>query len=139
MAFGNDIGSQTFVAPAMAAIKRAGLTLVSNQTLDLSANTFRTEAASIANAKPSHPHRGAGSDRGLFLTELKQLNGGKMIPVIGTSATISRIGSSRSRRRSGVARWPLTSRRQPRHREQRRRSPRSPPPSTREGQGRQHG
>ena len=90
MAFGNDIGSQTFVAPAMAAIKRAGLTLVSNQTLDLSANTFRTEAASIANAKPDVILTEAlGPTEASFLTELKQLNGGKMIPVIGTSATIS--------------------------------------------------
>ncbi len=90
MAFGNDIGSQTFVAPAMAAIKRAGLTLVSNQTLDLSANTFRTEAASIAGAKPDVILTEAlGPTEASFLTELKQLNGGKMIPVIGTSATIS--------------------------------------------------
>src|SRR5450759_2780264 len=41
LAFGNDIGSQTFVQPAVAAIKAAGMTLVANQTLDLSANTFR--------------------------------------------------------------------------------------------------
>jgi ABC-type branched-subunit amino acid transport system substrate-binding protein len=90
MAFGNDIGSQTFVAPAIAAIKRAGMTLVSNQTLDLSANTFRTEAASIANAKPDVVLTEAlGPTEASFLTELKQLNGGKVIPVIGTSATIS--------------------------------------------------
>ncbi|MEO6857585.1 MAG: ABC transporter substrate-binding protein [Solirubrobacteraceae bacterium] len=90
MAFGNDIGSQTFVAPAIAAIKRAGMTLVSNQTLDLSANTFRTEAASIANAKPDVVLTEAlGPTEASFLTELKQLDGGKVIPVIGTSATIS--------------------------------------------------
>jgi ABC-type branched-subunit amino acid transport system substrate-binding protein len=90
LAFGNDIGSQTFVAPAMAAIKRAGLDLVSNQTLDLSSTTFRTEAASIANAKPDVILTEAlGPTEASFLTELKQLNGGKMIPVIGTSATIS--------------------------------------------------
>jgi ABC-type branched-subunit amino acid transport system substrate-binding protein len=90
MAFGNDIGSQTFVAPAMAAIKRAGLSLVSNQTLDLSANTFRTEAASTVAAKPDVILTEAlGPTEASFLTEVKQLNGGKMIPVIGTSATIS--------------------------------------------------
>ena len=44
LAFGNDIGSQTFVQPAIAAIKKAGMTLVTNQTLDLNATTFRTEA-----------------------------------------------------------------------------------------------
>jgi ABC-type branched-subunit amino acid transport system substrate-binding protein len=90
MAFGNDIGSQTFVAPAIAAIKRAGMTLVSNQTLDLSANTFRTEAASIVAAKPDVILTEAlGPTEASFLTEVKQLNGGKVIPVIGTSATIS--------------------------------------------------
>src|ERR1019366_6411587 len=79
LAFGNDIGSQTFVAPAIAAIKTAGMTLVANQTLDLNATTFRTEAARIVAAKPD-----------VILTEeLKQLSGGKVIPVIGTSATIS--------------------------------------------------
>ncbi|HEY5427618.1 MAG TPA: ABC transporter substrate-binding protein [Solirubrobacteraceae bacterium] len=90
LAFGNDIGSQTFVAPALAAIKKAGLTMVSNQTLDLSANTFRTEAASIIAAKPDVILTEAlGPTEASFLTEVKQLNGGKMVPVIGTSATIS--------------------------------------------------
>ena len=52
LAFGNDIGSQTFVGPALAAIKKAGMSLVANETLDLSATTFRTEAARIVAAKP---------------------------------------------------------------------------------------
>jgi branched-chain amino acid transport system substrate-binding protein len=90
LAFGNDIGSQTFIAPAIAAIKKAGLQMVSNQTLDLSASTFRTEAAKIVD---SHPDviltEALGPTEASFLTEVKQLNGGKMIPVIGTSATIS--------------------------------------------------
>jgi ABC-type branched-subunit amino acid transport system substrate-binding protein len=90
LAFGNDIGSQTFVAPAIAALKKAGMTLVSNKTLDLNANTFRTEAAAIAAAKPDVVMTEAlGPTEAAFLSELKQLNGGKMIPVIGTSATIS--------------------------------------------------
>jgi ABC-type branched-subunit amino acid transport system substrate-binding protein len=90
LAFGNDIGSQTFVAPAIAAIKKADMNLVSNQTLDLSANTFRTEAAAIAAAKPDVIMTEAlGPTEAAFLSEVKQLNGGKMIPVIGTSATIS--------------------------------------------------
>jgi ABC-type branched-subunit amino acid transport system substrate-binding protein len=90
LAFGNDIGSQTFVGPAIAAIKKAGMTLVSNQTLDLSANTFRTEAAAVAAAKPDVVLTEAlGPTEAAFLSEVKQLNGGKMIPVIGTSATIS--------------------------------------------------
>jgi ABC-type branched-subunit amino acid transport system substrate-binding protein len=90
LAFGNDIGSQTFVHPAIAAIRRAGLTLVANETLDLSASTFRTEAAAIVNAHPDAILTEAlGPPEAVFLSEVKQLNGGKMIPVIGTSATIS--------------------------------------------------
>jgi len=90
LAFGNDIGSQTFVGPAIAALKKAGLTLVANETLDLNSTTFRTEAAKIAAAKPDVVMTEAlGPTEASFLTELKQLNGGKMIPVIGTSATIS--------------------------------------------------
>jgi ABC-type branched-subunit amino acid transport system substrate-binding protein len=90
LAFGNDIGSQTFVGPAIAAIKRAGMTLVANETLDLNATTFRTEAAKIVGAKPDVIMTEAlGPTEASFLTEVKQLNGGKMIPVIGTSAAIS--------------------------------------------------
>jgi ABC-type branched-subunit amino acid transport system substrate-binding protein len=90
LAFGNDIGSQAFVQPAIAAIKKAGETLSANETLDLSATTFRTEAAAIVN---SHPDviltEALGPTDATFLSEVKQLNGGKSIPVIGTSATIA--------------------------------------------------
>jgi ABC-type branched-subunit amino acid transport system substrate-binding protein len=90
LAFGNDIGSQTFVAPAKAALKKAGISLVSNQTLDPSANTFRTEAAAVVNSHPDAIMTEAlGPTEASFLSEVKQLNGGKMIPIIGTSATIS--------------------------------------------------
>ena len=90
LAFGNDIGSQTFVGPAIAAIKKAGMTLAANETLDLNSTTFRTEAAKIVASKPDVILTEAlGPTEASFLSELKQLNGGKVIPVIGTSATIS--------------------------------------------------
>jgi ABC-type branched-subunit amino acid transport system substrate-binding protein len=90
LAFGNDIGSQTFIQPAIAAIKTAGQTLVANETLDLNATTFRTEAAKIVAAKPDVILTEAlGPPEAAFLSEVKQLNGGKLPPVIGTSATIS--------------------------------------------------
>jgi branched-chain amino acid transport system substrate-binding protein len=90
LAFGNDIGSQTFIQPAVAAIKAAGETLVANQTLDLNSTTFRTEAAKIVAAKPDVILTEAlGPPEAAFLSEVKQLNGGKLPPVIGTSATIS--------------------------------------------------
>jgi branched-chain amino acid transport system substrate-binding protein len=90
LAFGNDIGSQTFVKPAVAAIAKAGLTLVANETLDLNATTFRTEAEKIVAARPDAIMTEAlGSADPTLFAEIKQLNGGKMIPVIGTSAAIS--------------------------------------------------
>jgi ABC-type branched-subunit amino acid transport system substrate-binding protein len=89
LAFGNDIGSQTFVAPAVSAVKKAGMTLVDNETLDLHATTFRTEAAKIV---ATHPDviltEALGATAASFLSEVKQLNGGTMIPIIGTSASI---------------------------------------------------
>jgi len=89
LAFGNDIGSQTFVKPAVSAIGKAGMTLAANETLDLHATTFRTEATKIVNAHPDVILTEAlGPAEATFLSEVKQLNGGKMIPVIGTSATI---------------------------------------------------
>jgi branched-chain amino acid transport system substrate-binding protein len=90
LAFGNDIGSQTFIQPAIAALKKAGITLTTNQTLDLTATTFRTEAATIV---ASHPDaimtEALGSADPTLFQEIQQLNGGKMIPIIGTSAAIS--------------------------------------------------
>jgi len=89
LAFGNDIGSQTFVQPAIAAIPRGGMKLVANETLDLTSTTFRTEAEKIVLAHPDVILTEAlGPAEASFLSEVKQLNGGKMIPVIGTSATI---------------------------------------------------
>lgn len=89
LAFGNDIGSQTFVQPAIGAIAKAGMSLVDNETLDLQATTFRTEAAKIVAAHPDVILTEAlGATAASFLSEVKQLNGGTMIPVIGTSASI---------------------------------------------------
>jgi len=90
LAFGNDIGSQTFVQPAISAIKKAGMTMVANETLDLHATTFRTEAEKIIQAHPDAIMTEAlGSADPTLFAELKQLNGGKVIPIIGTSAAIS--------------------------------------------------
>jgi branched-chain amino acid transport system substrate-binding protein len=90
LAFGNDIGSQTFVAPAIGALKKAGITLTTNQTLDLNASTFRTEAEAIV---ASHPDaimtEALGSADPTLFGEIKQLNGGTMIPIVGTSGAIS--------------------------------------------------
>jgi ABC-type branched-subunit amino acid transport system substrate-binding protein len=90
LAFGNDIGSQTFIQPAITSIAKAGMTMTANETLDLSANTFRTEAEKIVASQPDVIFTEAlGPAEATFLSEVKQLNHGTMIPVIGTSATIS--------------------------------------------------
>jgi branched-chain amino acid transport system substrate-binding protein len=104
LAFGNDIGSQTFVPPAQAAIKKAGLTLVANETLDLKATTFRTEAEKIIQAHPDAIMTEAlGSADPTLFAEIKQLNGGKVIPIIGTSAAISPAFFQASARAIGAA------------------------------------
>ena len=125
LAFGNDIGSQTFIQPAIAALKKAGITLTTNQTLDLSATTFRTEAEAIIQSHPDAIMTEAlGSADPTLFSEIKQLNGGKMIPIIGTSAAISPPffkAAGRGRRRGGV-RGQLP-RRQPGHGDQRSRLP----------------
>ena len=90
LAFGNDIGSQTFIQPAIASLKKAGLTLTTNQTLDLHATTFRTEAEAIVQSHPDAIMTEAlGSADPTLFQEIAQLNGGKIIPIIGTSAAIS--------------------------------------------------
>jgi branched-chain amino acid transport system substrate-binding protein len=92
LAFGNDAGSQTFVQPAEAAIKKAGMTIASNQTLDMTATTFQTEAEAIVQAHPDAILMEALGAAGVaLLTEIYQLNGNKMIPTIGTSAMIDPV------------------------------------------------
>ena len=90
LAFGNDNGSQTFIQPAIASLAKAGMVLTTNQTLDLKATTFRTEAEAIIQSHPDAIMTEAlgAADPTLF-SEIKQLNNGKMIPIIGTSAAIS--------------------------------------------------
>ena len=90
LAFGNDIGSQTFIQPAIAGLKTAGIAMTTNQTLDLNATTFRTEAEAIIASHPDAVMTEAlgNADPTLF-SEIKQLNGGKVIPIVATSAAIS--------------------------------------------------
>jgi branched-chain amino acid transport system substrate-binding protein len=90
LAFGNDIGSQTFIQPAIGALQKAGITMTTNQTLDLKAATFRTEAEAIIQSHPDAIMTEAlgNADPTLF-AEIKQLNNGKMIPIVATSAAIS--------------------------------------------------
>ncbi len=83
-------GHRPSCSPAVGSVRKAGMTLTTNQTLDLKATTFRTEAAAIVQSHPDAIMTEAlgAADPTLF-SEIKQLNGGKMIPIIGTSAAIS--------------------------------------------------
>ncbi len=90
LAFGNDIGSQTFVQPAIASLKKEGMTVTTSQTLDLKATTFRTEAEAIIQSHPQAIMTEAlGTADPTLFAEIKQLNHGKTIPIIATSAAIS--------------------------------------------------
>jgi branched-chain amino acid transport system substrate-binding protein len=92
LAFGNDAGSQTFVAPAQASLAKAGISVVSNLTLDMNAGTFQSEAQAIVSAHPDAILMEALGAAGVaLLKEVYQLNGNKMIPTIGTSAMIDPV------------------------------------------------
>ncbi len=89
LAFGNDIGSQTFVKPAISALGKANIAISDNETLDLHASTFRTEASKIVASHPDAIFTEAlGPAAASFLSEVKQINGGKSIPIVSTSAAI---------------------------------------------------
>jgi ABC-type branched-subunit amino acid transport system substrate-binding protein len=87
LVFGDDIGSQTFVQPATNALQHFGKT-VKNFPIHLGASSFRTEAQSVLNFAPDVIFTEALGSAGTFLGELKELNNGKTLPFIGTSATI---------------------------------------------------
>jgi ABC-type branched-subunit amino acid transport system substrate-binding protein len=91
LVFGNDIGSQAFVGPAMTAVQKTGGTVVANQALALGQPSYRTEVQKLIDANPDVILTEAlGSTDATYLAELKQLHG-SMIPVIGSSATIDPV------------------------------------------------
>ncbi len=89
LAFANDAGSQTFVQPALDALKLNGMNVVSNQTLDINATTFQTEAQAIVSAHPDAIMMEALGAAGVgLLNSIYALPGNKMIPIIGPSAML---------------------------------------------------
>ena len=88
LVFGNDIGSQAFVQPATNAFTKLGGTITINQPINLTATSFRTEVTAMLATHPDVIFTEALGAAGTYLGEVKSLNGGKMIPFIGTSATI---------------------------------------------------
>jgi branched-chain amino acid transport system substrate-binding protein len=87
LVFGDDIGSQSFVAPATNALTKLGKT-VQNFPIHLGSPSFRTEVTTMLTYKPDVIFTEALGSAGTYLGEVKQLNNGQTIPFVGTSATI---------------------------------------------------
>src|SRR5260370_18180045 len=87
LVFGDDTGSQSCVQPATNALQHFGKT-VKNFPIHLGASSFRTEVTSMLAFQPDVIFTEALGSAGTYLGEVKELNGGKTIPFIGTSATI---------------------------------------------------
>jgi len=91
LVFGNDIGSQAFVKPAKTAIEKLGGTVTISQSIALGQSSYRTEVAQML---ATHPQvilteaLGQPPSDATYLAEVKSQNGGKVIPFIGTSATV---------------------------------------------------
>jgi ABC-type branched-subunit amino acid transport system substrate-binding protein len=91
LVFGDDIGSQTFVGPAVAALTKLGVTIAINQAIKLGAPSYRTEVATMLASRPDVILTETIGSAGTYMKEVKQQNGGKVIPFIGTSATIDPV------------------------------------------------
>ena len=91
LVFGDDIGSQTFVGPAVAALTKLGVTIAINQAIHLGAASYRTEVAKMLQTNPDVILTETIGSAGTYMKEVKQQNGGKVIPFIGTSATIDPV------------------------------------------------
>jgi len=87
--YGNDVGSQSNVPTLVRAFSLLGGTMVSNQAIALDQPSYRTEVTKMLAAKPQvifteeDPATAA-----TFLSEVAQLNGGKLLPVVGTEVSL---------------------------------------------------
>src|SRR5258708_34558434 len=76
LVFGNDIGSQAFVAPATNAFTKLGGTIAINQPINLTPGTsYRTEAAAMLATHPDVILTEALGAAGTYLKEEKTQNG----------------------------------------------------------------
>jgi len=91
LVFGDDIGSQNFVGPAVAALNKLGVTIAINQAIHLGAASYRTEVAAMLQTHPDVILTETIGSAGTYMKEVQQQNGGNVIPFIGTSATIDPV------------------------------------------------
>lgn len=87
--FGDDVASQSNVPTLSAAFRALGGTFVSNLRIPLDQSSYRTEVEQLL---ASHPQviftETDGQTAATFFSELQQLNGGNLLPIIGTEITI---------------------------------------------------
>jgi ABC-type branched-subunit amino acid transport system substrate-binding protein len=103
LVFGDDIGSQTFVGPAVAALTKLNVTIAINQAIHLGAASYRTEVAKMLGTNPDVILTETINSAGTYMKEVKQQNNGKVIPFIGTSATIDPVWFKQVRDAIGLA------------------------------------
>ena len=109
LVFGNDIGSQAFVGPAMTALQHLGATVTINQAIALGQPSYRTEVTAMLATHPDVIFTEAlGPTDATYMAEVKQLNNGVMLPFMGTSATIDPVWFKAVTGAIGVQTW-LTS------------------------------
>jgi ABC-type branched-subunit amino acid transport system substrate-binding protein len=87
--FGNDIGAQSVVPTLQKGYSALGGQMVLNLKIANGQTSYQPEVEQLIAAKPQVIFTEASPQAdATFLAELQQLNGGKLIPVIGTSATV---------------------------------------------------
>jgi branched-chain amino acid transport system substrate-binding protein len=87
--FGNDIGSQASVPTLLRAYSALGGQMVLNQKITLGQTSYQPEVEQLIAQHPQVIFTEASPQAdATFLAELQQLNGGHLIPVIGSDASI---------------------------------------------------
>jgi hypothetical protein len=72
-------------------LNKLGVTIAINQAIKLGASSYRTEVQKMLLTHPDVILTETIGSAGTYMSEVKQLNGGKVIPFIGTSATIDPV------------------------------------------------
>jgi branched-chain amino acid transport system substrate-binding protein len=86
--FGNDIGSQASVPTLVKTYSALGGQMVYNQKIILGQSSYQPEVEQLIAAHPQVIFTEASPQAdATFLAELQQLNGGHLIPVVGSDAT----------------------------------------------------
>jgi branched-chain amino acid transport system substrate-binding protein len=89
MLFENGGGATTVIEPVKAALGRLKINIVQNLTIAPDQTSYRTEVQSLLHSHPEVILTETDSQTAAtFFSELLELNGGKMLPLQGTAATV---------------------------------------------------